>query len=216
MTPVQRLVVRLAALGMAALVAGYVVNTALYLAPPNPLTLRVLPVVMAIQHPWFSQNWHLFAPSPIRSNILLTVRCRVGDRITPWHDPMSPWLAAHHRSRLSPMGKLLRLPMNAMFMVLGRTSDDWRHLLCRRTPDAPPCRETDPGMRRQREVGLLVLRRIASATCDRLAGPARADAVQPRILIHDPPPWSRRHLPAEAGTTRYVLLPWMPYDTVGR
>ncbi|MDR7481027.1 MAG: DUF5819 family protein [Armatimonadota bacterium] len=210
----QRTIVRVAVLGLTALVAAYIVNTALYLAPPNPLTLRLLPVVTAVQHPWFSQNWHLFAPSPIRSNVLLTVRCRAGDRITPWYDPMTSWLAAHHRSRFTPMGKLLRLPMNAMLMVLGRTSDDWRHLLCRKVPDAPACRGADPGMQRQRQVGLRVLRRLASAACDRLVTPVRADAVQPRILIHDPPPWSRRHLPAEAGTTRYVLLPWMPYEVV--
>jgi len=213
---VQRAVVWFAILGAGALVTGYLVNTALYLAPPNPLSLRALPVVLTLQQPWFSQNWHLFAPSPIRSNFLLTVRCRTGQRITPWHAPATPWLAVHHRSRFTPMGKLLRLPMNAMLLVLGRTTDDWRQLLCRKSPDAAACRGADPAMQRQREIGLLVLRRLASAACDRLVAPARVDAVQARILIHDPPPWSRRHLPADAGATRYVLLPWMPDTAVGR
>ncbi len=212
----QRAVVWVAILAAVVLVAGYLVNTVLYLAPPNPLSLRALPVVLALQQPWFSQNWHLFAPSPIRSNFLLTVRCRAGAQITPWHAPATPWLAVHHRSRFTPMGKLLRLPMNAMLMVLGRTTDDWRQLLCRKAPDAAACRGADPSLQRQREIGLLVLRRLASAACDGLMGPGRVDAVQARILIHDPPPWSRRHLSADAGTTRYLLLPWMPYVAVGR
>lgn len=196
--------------------AGYLGGTFLYLAPPNPLTLAWLPAIHAMLHPFFIQNWHLFAPNPVRTNLVLSVRCRVGRAPTPWHDPFTAWLARHHRSRLSPMGKVLRIPQNAMYIFLGKSGDDWRPLLCRRLREHPVCRGEDPAARRRQELGHFVLQRVGSAACDQLVRSGRAEGVQVRILIHEPPPWSKRHLPAEAGSTRYLELPWMPYTPWGR
>lgn len=191
----------------------YLASALIYLAPPNPVSLLHLQTVRGLLHPFFAQNWHLFAPNPIRTNLVLTVRCKVGPRITPWLDPYTPWLVQHHRNRFSPMGKMLRVPQHAMFAVLGRSADEWRPLVCRRTPDSPFCRGEDPLARRQRELGLYILQRISSVVCDGVAGPGHAESVQPRILIHEPPPWSKRTLPASAGSTKYLALPWMPYTS---
>ena len=194
--------------------AVYLVSALLYLAPPNPVTLLHLPAVRGLLHPFFAQNWHLFAPNPIRMNLVLTVRCSTGAQVTPWLDPFTPWLAQHHRNRFSPMGKMLRVPQNAMFAVLGRSADEWRPLICRRTPEAPMCRGEDPASRRQRDLGVFILQRVGSAVCDQVAGSGRVRYVQPRILIHEPPPWSKRMLPAGAGSTKYLPLPWLPYVPV--
>jgi len=204
----------LAATVMATISAGYVVSALLYLSPPNPVSLLHLPAIRGVLHPFFAQNWHLFAPNPIRMNLVLTVRCEIGGRVTPWLDPFTPWLAQHHRNRFSPMGKMLRIPQNAMFAVLGRSADEWRPLICRRTPEAPLCRGEDPASRRQRDLGLFILRRVSSVVCDRVAGAGHVSHVQPRILIHEPPPWSKRMLPADAGSTRYLALPWQAYVAV--
>jgi hypothetical protein len=205
----------LAAAVMGAAFVVYVTSAVIYLAPPNPVSLLHARAVRTLLHPLFSQNWHLFAPNPVRTNLVLTVRCRIDGRVTPWIDPFTPWLAEHHRNRFSPMGKVLRIPQNAMYAVLGRTGDEWRPLICRRTPQAPTCRGEDPAARRQRELGLSVLQRVGSAVCDRVAGGRPVSAVQPRILIHEPPPWSRRALPAEAGSTKYLALPWLPHVRAG-
>jgi len=205
------LVVRVMISVMSGLSAMYVANTFLYLSPPNPLTLKLWPLIRTIQEPFFVQNWHLFAPNPVRTNLVLTVRCRIGDKVTPWRDPMTPLLARHHRSRLSPMGKMIRIPQNAMHLVLGRTSDEWRSLICRRSKDHPTCRGEDQASRRARELGQFLLHRIASGVCDGVAEYGRVTSVQTRILIHEPPVWSMRDMPAEAGSTKYITLPWMPY-----
>lgn len=205
----------LAAVVMAVVFVAYITTALLYLAPPNPLSLLHAQAIRGLLHPFFSQNWHLFAPNPVRTNLVLTVRCRVGGQVTPWIDPFTPWLARHHRNRVSPMGKMLRIPQNAMFAVLGRSTDEWRPLICRRMPEAPLCRGEDPGSRRQRELGLYVLQRVGSAVCDRAASGGQIGGVQPRILIHEPPPWSRRMWPAEAGSTTYLRLPWLPHVPAG-
>ena len=189
----------------------YVGSAVLYLAPPNPLSLQSLPAIRAILHPFFSQNWHLFAPNPIRSNFVLTVRCRVNGQTSPWHDPFTPLQAQHHRHRFSPMGKVTRVPFNSMLIFLRRSPDEWRPLLCRHVRDHPVCRGEDPASKKQRERGLFLLQRISSAACDELVGPRRSSHVQARILIHEPPPWSQRHMPGTAGSTKYLALPWMVY-----
>lgn len=193
--------------------AVYLASTVLFLAPPNPLTLQMLPVIRGLHGPFFAQNWHLFAPNPIRTNFVLTVRCRVGDEVTAWHDPFTPVLARHHLNRFSPMGKIIRMPQGAIYLFLGRSSDEWRLLICRRAPEVPACRAGDRARAQQRAFGRTILDRLGSAACDDLVGYGRASHVQARILIHEPPPWSKRDLPGEVGSTKYLQLPWAGYQT---
>ncbi|MGH2374771.1 MAG: DUF5819 family protein [bacterium] len=196
----------------AAAYAGYVLITVLYLAPPNPVTALHLRSINTIMYPLFAQNWHLFAPSPIRMNFVLTARCRVGDEVTEWRDITTPLLARHHEDRNSPMSRLLRTQSTAVHQVLGRTGDEWLPLVCRRDQTLPACRGEDESSRRTRERALFLINRVASAGCDRLVGIGRANAVQGRILVHNPPPWSQRHLPSDGGRTRYIPLPWGEYQ----
>lgn len=204
---VQRLSVWLTAAVCGALLAVYVAATFLYLTPPNPVKARHPATLIRIQHPLFAQNWHLFAPNPVRTNVILTGRCRAGDRITPWQDLTTPHLAGHHRSRLSPLGKLIRPTQDALYLILGRSLDEWLPLVCRRFPTHERCRG-DPGRQRAWELGTFIVQRVVSASCAALPG---VQEVQGRILVHDPPPWSRRHDPPEAGRVRYLTLPWMAY-----
>lgn len=194
------------------LAALYVANTFLYLTPPNPVKLALIPVIYALEQPYFAQNWHLFAPNPIKSNFVLAVRCRLSEgALTPWHDPVTPLLAAHHRNRLSPMGKVLRVPQHAIFAFLGRNTDEWRPLVCKQKSNLPTCRGPDPVAQKHRDLGKFMLYRLGSAACDSLVGSGRTTAVQIRILLHRPPPFSQRHLPSEAGFATYLTLPWLPH-----
>lgn len=209
---VRSLVFWVSVMGAAVGATLYVAITMLYLAPPNPIKARHLQKVNAVMYPFFQQNWHLFAPNPIRSNFVLTARCRVGDRVSDWQDISTPLLARHHSNRNSPMGRLLRTPGAAVHQILGRSSDEWLPLICRRDPSSAACRGEDEVSSRVRENAQFIINRVASASCDRWVGIGHASAVQARILVHEPPPWSQRHLGAEAGTTRYVSLPWAEYQ----
>lgn len=196
---------------LAGLAALYVVNTVLYLTPPNPLKARFLPAIVRLAHPLFAQNWHLFAPEPVRVNHVLTVRCRTDQLVTPWRDVTQPMLDRHHRDRTSPMSRLLRVHQNAIRYYLGWLPDEWRALACRRNPRAAACRRDHPDFAQQRDVGLYLLRRVASAACDQATGPGRTRAVQIGLLIHYPPQWSGRHRPESDGRTESIRLPWASY-----
>lgn len=194
----------------------YVANTFLYLTPPNPVKAQLLPLIMTIEHPVFAQTWHLFAPNPLSINFVLAVRCRIGEAVTSWRDITQPLLARHHRNRNSPMGRVLRVQDNAIRTWLGWSgNDEWRELICRKDRRHPMCRGEDPNTQQMRERGRFLLGRVASAACDETVGRERATAVQVQLLIHRPPPFSKRRLSDQAGATRYATLPWMPYQRVG-
>ncbi len=211
---------RLVALGgmTVVLICGslvYLGNTFLYLTPPNPLKAQLLSRIMLLQRPLFVQNWHLFAPNPVRHNFVLAVRCSTEAGVTPWRDATEPLLARHHQNRNTPMGRLLRVQENAMRFLFGATADDWLVLLCRRIPGHSLCRGEDQATEHAREVGASVLARYASSACDGIAGRGRTTAVQFSVMIHRPPPWSQRHLPDSVGETRSYVFPWLPYERVG-
>jgi hypothetical protein len=209
----QRVILPWAAFIVVLASAGlYLANTVLYLTPPNPVKAQWLPVILRLAHPLFAQNWHLFAPNPIRTNYVLSVRCRTHTGSSPWVDATQPLLARHHRDRTSPMGRLLRIQQNAIRMFLGITPDEWRQVICRRSPDSPACRREGPVLDRLRDTGAYLLHRTASLVCDRVVGVGQTRSVQLRILMHTPPAWSRRDLPAAAGVTRVIGLPWNAYQ----
>lgn len=189
----------------------YLLNTLLYLAPPNPVKAQWYRLIVGLQHPLFEQNWHLFAPNPIRSNFVLTVRCRTAAGVSPWQDATMPLLARLHRDRHSPAARLLRVQQNAIRNFLFGDPSEWRMLACRRDRASAACGRESEADHRIRDAGAYLLGRVASAACDRIVGRGRATAVQAGILIHQPPPWSRRHEPDAAGTTHMVPLPWAPY-----
>ena len=199
-------------LGVVAIVApaGYFVLAFLYLAPPNPVKLAHLHTINALINPLFSQNWHLFAPNPIRRNYVLTTRCelrRAG--VTKWHDLTQPMVVQLQRNRNSPAIRLLRLQQNAIRATLGARPEEWRPLICSRDPQHPICRGQDPTSRLGRDLGLTILRKIAQESCTEEAADDHVQAVQIRIIVHDPPPWSERYAPASAGSVKAVVLPWM-------
>ena len=70
----------------------------------------------------------------------------------------------------------------------------------------------DEARRRTADEGRRLLERVASAECDRLYGVGRTRATRVRIVVVEPPPFSQRRLPDEAGATSNVDLDWAPYE----
>lgn len=86
----------------------------LYLTPTNPLKISLWGPVDTYVNPIFSQNWQLFAPTPINRDELLVVKVRWVPKEettvweTAWIDITSPVYNKLQRSRIGPFSKLAR------------------------------------------------------------------------------------------------------------
>ncbi len=209
----ERLVLRVVTIVMMVIFVVYVGNTLLYLTPPNPVKAQWLPVITALAHPFFVQNWHLFGPDPIRVNYVLAVQCRTREAVSEWHDVTQPMVARHHQNRLTPVGRVMRVHQNAIRIFLGLDYDEWRPLACRQDPNSPMCRRHRPADERRREIAIRLLRAAARQTCEARLGPNRTQALRMRILMHTPPPWSRRFAPATDGTTQFFPIAWSTVES---
>jgi hypothetical protein len=209
-----------ALLGLA--LAFHFAMTLAYLTPLNPLKLRFYQPVTAYMQPFFVQNWHLFAPDPIRDTRVLTVACRLRQpdgtvAETGWADVSTPFRRARQANRFTPADRMDRPQSGAVHAVFNR--DETLMVLQKHRRDEDPdydrlLEELGRAEGRQREEALTVLNRIASAHCDRLYGPDRTVEVRPRVVVLQFPRFSDRDRPDSDGELTYQLLDWAPYQRV--
>ena len=75
-SPVSRLVLGLAAAVLGCATAWHLAAVFLSIAPANSLSQQYQARIDAYVYPEFEQNWELFAPNPLQSNIAVEVRVR--------------------------------------------------------------------------------------------------------------------------------------------
>jgi len=209
---------------LGAALAFHFAMTLAYLTPLNPLKLRFYEPVVGYMQPFFVQNWHLFAPDPVRDTYALTVSCRLRQPDgTPaesaWVDVSTPFRRARQANRFSPADRMDRPQSSAIHSVFNR--DETLMVLQKHRRDDDPDPAYDELLEqlgraegRQREEALTVLDRIASAHCDSLYGPGRTVEVRPRIVVLHFPRFSDRMRPDSDGELTYQLLDWAPYQRV--
>lgn len=80
--------------------------TVLHVAPINPISLDLEPIVHSYTAPLFQQNWQLFAPNPVSQEQGILVRAIISDSgsmtRTGYYDLTSPEIDAIHSTRLFP------------------------------------------------------------------------------------------------------------------
>lgn len=62
--------------GLICLLILFIASIAAYNIPDSTIKVRILPVVDKVVHPWFEQDWQLFAPTPSTSNSHIWVEVR--------------------------------------------------------------------------------------------------------------------------------------------
>jgi hypothetical protein len=106
--------------GLAVLFVGilthHLVQTLLYLMPPNPLKNSVADSVKDYMVPFFSQNWHLFSPNPGKTYVRLEVQCPKFSSSDRWMDIEQDRQNFHEWTRISGTSKVL-----AYYRTLGDT-----------------------------------------------------------------------------------------------
>ena len=108
--------------------AGHFLLTVAYVAPLNPVTLPLRPLLDGTIGTYFEQNWGMFAPNPRSGEAILLVHAftdaqvaAIPDRGLPadgWYDLSTPLWDAFHQNRLSAYDRLGRPQSRAMLAYL--------------------------------------------------------------------------------------------------
>lgn len=188
------------ALALLALVVHSALTLA-YVLPMNPTKQPLAPILDATIGKYFSQNWSLFAPEPVQSNLELVVRCldageaAAADRgvlpVAGWRDLSAPLWTQFQRHRFSAYDRLARPNSNFIreFLFGG---DGARQLAddCQKG-GKESCKAAEEAMKIHREAASKALARIGSMYC-RDAGSPHTTRVAIKIHLRDAVPWSQR------------------------
>jgi hypothetical protein len=216
--------------------AGFIVLTAFYCTPLNPLKMRLSDSVSRLFSGYFSQNWRLFAPEPLAANDDFHVRCISGPALsaagdvssdnspsTPsssladkgndgdWRDVTRPLWNAFHRHRLSSYDRLAR-PINTAIRRYVSGDEGVRPYIqdCQRGEKAA-CDRVDAAMSAAKNQTRVFLARIASAYCADVNPSKSLSHVALRIVRRPANPWSKRF--DGPAPSIYEELGTFPFDT---
>lgn len=91
---ISRALVSVAAVLVGLLVVTHLGMVFLHVAPKNVLSREYDEQLDDYIRPEFTQNWKLFAPEPLHTNVHVEARARIGERSTEWIDVTAPDIEA--------------------------------------------------------------------------------------------------------------------------
>lgn len=197
--------------------------TLVHLTPLSPAKLRVMPSVSSYINPFFSQDWHLFAPDPVRDSQVIVVNCRViqpdGSTVEMgWSDISTPFREATYRNRFSSADYITKLHSAITHAYLTPGSELLHTFVEKRTDEESDYNKLVDYMSEDRTADLdravKYLNRIASAHCDRLYAVGQTKEVRVRIVGLAYPRFSERFKADEDGDYSFYDLAWVPYEYV--
>jgi len=195
--------------------------TLLYLTPLNPLKMRLTSKLNAYMEPLFAQKWELFAPDPQPETRIFLVACRIpaGDgtvRQTQWIDVTTPLRQRKYAYRLSPADRIDRIQQSAIYNVFGEPHPLLQKLSTRSAATqekfGPLVEIVEKGRDEDRREGIHLLRRVASAECDRYFGEGRTREVGLRMITRKSPPFSKRWAAITEGSSVAISFGWEGYE----
>ncbi len=179
--------------------------TVLHVMPLNPLTNQVRAQSNALLGPLFAQNWSLFAPDPVSTDLILLVRplsapeeqAYAASGVLPddgWYDLSSPLWARFQANRFSAYDRLARVHSTAIRQYLSGGIDLVSMSRSCQKGDADACDAYGEAFDERRELASDLLGRTASAFCRDLAaaGPG-CGRVALRVRSVSSVPWSDRY-----------------------
>ncbi|MER5890229.1 DUF5819 family protein [Streptomyces sp. NPDC001941] len=181
-------------------------TAALSQAPLSPAKLVYGDAVAEYLDPYFSQNWQLFAPTPVSDDrgVLARATCADGS-VTEYYDVSARGIEKARSSRFFP-SRESRI-VSAHLQNLTSTEDILRRLRQQQTNDKKPPLPPLPNERATEEEAVKGLSRYAYDQMPTACG-GRAAKVQVLMYVHELAPWSKRHDPSFEGQVLVKDFAW--------
>jgi hypothetical protein len=218
----QRLVVVTVLASLSGMLVFHFLVLVIYNAPPNPVKIKHLRFIELYLNPFFTQDWHLFSPTPINYDVILLIKSRMRDKLTgelvesDWIDITTPIIEQLHKNRFSPLGTLIHIHVKSVFQrMLSPHYGEIVRRLCEEEPENPICKGKSPDFKARNSFADQVTVRIASAHALKLYGIGyEIHEVKFRIILNKFPRFSKRHEINQEGEVSYTDSDWIPYQPV--
>ncbi|MFC9155925.1 DUF5819 family protein [Streptomyces bauhiniae] len=206
MTNAYRTTRRAALVVGGALLGAHMILAASSQAPLSPAKLVYGDRVAEYLDPYFSQNWQLFAPTPVSDDrgILARATCADGS-VTQYYDVSAHGMKKARSSRFFP-SREFRL-VSASLQNITSSEELLRRIRRQQTNDKKPVLPPLPYEKATEAEAVKGLSRYAydqmPTACD-----GEAAKVQVRMYVHELPPWSKRHDPSAEGKLMVKDFAW--------
>ncbi|MEU1303866.1 DUF5819 family protein [Streptomyces shenzhenensis] len=191
----------------AALLGFHFLIASLSQAPLSPMKLRYYDAITTYLHPYFTQNWMLFAPDPLTDDRGILARARCGNgNVTPYYDVTTPAIKSAQKSRFFPprTARLISSTLQQLTQsdpVLSRIRETEKE---KKSPVLPLL----PIERTSRDEATRFLAQFSMTQMPQVCTD-RVVSIQVRVYYHEMPPWSQRHKPVTAGKVSAMDLDWL-------
>lgn len=196
---------------------------ALYNAPSNPIQAKYKKEMSMYVDPLFTQNWKLFAPTPVTTSNYFYVKAKLKNgsetRTTDWIDIVDYMYEQNHKNRFTPYNRLLRIPRSAYALQYQHDgtivslmkkikegkldADKYEHLI-----------ESDTQKSKEKEA-IEILNRFAEASL--LKNFPGEEIVEYQVLLveKEPVPFSKKNEKNYKNKESYLELDWTAPKHVG-
>ncbi|MDQ0942380.1 DUF5819 family protein [Streptomyces sp. V1I1] len=208
MTKTYRTTRRAALLIGGALLGAHMTMAALSQAPLSPAKLVYGDRVAEYLDPYFSQNWQLFAPTPVSDDrgILARAACADGS-VSEYFDVSARGLEKAQSSRLFP-SREVRI-VSAGLQNVTSSEEILRRLREKQTNDKKPML---PPLPYEKVTEAEAVKSLSRYAYDQMPTACNGKAVklQVRMYVHELPPWSKRNDSSAEGKVLVKDFAWTP------
>ncbi len=194
----------------------------LHVLPFNPLTNKYRNVVEAYVNPFFTQNWHLFAPDPVSHTKTIYIQARVkgpdGKLVeSDWVDITTPLITANWEERLSPVNRVMRFGVGAFSQAFHQ--DDVINMFEEKKKQANKQdlklpKEDIELLDEYRKQGVALLYRYGFSYVPKYFAGRDVESIRLRVTIKASKPFSQRHNQNYQNEQQYVEFDWKEYEPV--
>nr|WP_258469497.1 DUF5819 family protein [Priestia megaterium] len=189
--------------------------TAFYVLPFNPIKNKINAPIFSYMHPFFAQNWQLFAPNPLSRDTYVNVQVRdkYGEE-SNWIDISTPLYDANHKNRLSPINTLVRLGTGAYMQTVNE--DELMNKIelkkSMENPDSESQNNNDKELTDYQKDGIQMLYNLGQHYSETYFKNQDIEELRIRVLRTEPIPFSKRNNQYYEREQTYITYDWKKYN----
>lgn len=194
----------------------------LHVIPKNPINLETRHKIDSYVQPFFSQNWHLFAPDPLSRDNEVHIRVRHEKdgqiEVSDWINATKPFIENNKKNIISPTNRMARITTG---LIVQMNPDDEFYRRYKNTTDNKN-KDTlgiveeimNENEEKSSRLGNEILHRYACSIAGLYYEQEDLREVQVRLVFKDVVPYSERKNPKYTSESESITLGWNKYIKV--